>query len=622
MKSFSSASLALLATLAPAAAQSQVLPYLPKDTIVAVAVPDLRASMTEFAQMPLARMWAEPDVQTFFADVKEMLGKKWQEGLAHAKEAHAQGEMPVDPELLLKLRVQGGTFALTRLDLTTGEHGPQPEIGMLLHLDFGDSADAWRNLIERGLTMLEEEAGDDLRKQESKVGDVVLRSFAPPAEAGTRMAINVAFTGNGVVVGTLEHDVRETLAAMQAQTPMLGAAENYHAVAQRLPTAGAEVEMYVQPGPIVDFGLAGLRIAADMGALGGVDVAGVERALAAMGARELGVAGMTSSYVDGKCVTRAFSTFGATRGETATVKTLDTSFLRWVPKDAVGFGAGMIDAMTVHDTLLRGLRAYDEKFAERMLEQLGQMEQQLGFSVRDDFFGAFGDHYITWSMPMGTISSPPETAFLVKVTDEQKLVKVMKNLAKLTNGMVEIEEGDKRGVKAYTVRVNVDPTQGMGGMNVFDMIQPTFSFKDGYMVAGFSASDVKRVFGRMDRKDDDGKNDIRGNKEFAAVAATIPAGVTSLSFTDWKSNFESLYQVATGLLAFVPLGDEVPINMSLLPDSGTLTKHLFAAVSYTKTDANGTESVAVSPFGPEVAMLLGAAVAAGVTMFAGMRGGF
>jgi hypothetical protein len=140
------------------------------------------------------------------------------------------------------------------------------------------------------------------------------------------------------------------------------------------------------------------------------------------------------------------------------------------------------------------------------------------------------------------------------------------------------------------------------------------------MVAGFSASDVKRVFQRMDREDDP-KGDIRSNKEFAAVAASIPAGVDSLSFTDWKSTFESYYQIATGLLAFVPMGDQVPIDMSLLPDSGTLSKHLFASTSYTKTTPAGTESVSVSPFGPEIGLLVGAAILAGVTVF-GVRRGF
>ena len=301
------------------------------------------------------------------------------------------------------------------------------------------------------------------------------------------------------------------------------------------------------------------------------------------------------------------------------VKTIDTSFLKWVPKDAVGFGAGTLDVMSVYDALVKGLEAYDPEFAKRAMAHLAAMEKQLQFNVRDDFFGSIGDHYISWSMPMGTISSPPELAILVKVKDEAKLVNVLKNLAKLSNGMVEIEEGEKRGVMAYQIKVNFDPTQGMGGVNPFDMFQPTFAFKQGYLVAGFSASDVKRVFQRIDRKEDDPKGDIRGNKEFAAVAASIPAGVTSLAFTDWKSNFDSLYQVACGLLAFVPVGDQVPIDMSLLPDSANLTKHLFGSLSYSKADAAGSESVVVSPFGPEVALLVAALAAGGAAVAFSMR---
>ena len=131
---------------------------------------------------------------------------------------------------------------------------------------------------------------------------------------------------------------------------------------------------------------------------------------------------------------------------------------------------------------------------------LADMESQLGSSIRDDLLGSFGDHYITWSMPMGTISAAPEMAVLMKVNNEEKLVGALKNMAMLSGGMIEIEEATKRGLKSYQVLVNADPMDGMG-MNPFDMFQPTFAFKDGYMVMGFSASDVKRVFKRMSVRD-------------------------------------------------------------------------------------------------------------------------
>lgn len=621
MKSFPHASAALLLLLAPVAAQGSILPYLPKDTMLAMAAPDLSASMADFTKMPLAKMWAEQEVQAFFADVLELARKKIDEGMKQAKEMHSQGALPVDPEQLMKLRMKGFGFAVTKLQLAMGNHGPQPTVGFVLHMDFGDSAPTWNALIKMGLGMMEQQAGDEMVKQESKVGDIAMVSYSPPAEAGIDMGLHIAMLPQGILIGTLASDVRETVAAMNAKTPMLGAASHYQTTAAHLDAKGAEFEMFVRPDPMVDFAMGAMRMGAEMGAMQGVDMDGVERAVAAMGLRNLGAMGMTSSYVDGKAVSRSFSAQGG-KPATAAVKTIDTAFLKWVPKDAVGFSAGTLDVMPVYDTVVKGLEAYDPELAKQMLAHVAEMEKQLGFNFRNDFFGSIGDHYISWSMPMGTISSPPEVAVLVKVTDEAKLVNVLKNLAKLTDGKVEIEEGEKRGVMAYQIRVNIDPTQGMGGMNPFDMFQPTFAFKQGYMVLGFSASDVKRVFQRMDRKDDEPKGDIRGNKEFAAIAASIPTGLTSLSFTDWKSNFESLYQVATGLLAFVPMGDEVPIDMSLLPDSATLTKHLFGSVSYSKTDAAGTESVVVSPFGPEVGLMLAGAIGAGGALFAGMRGGF
>jgi hypothetical protein len=66
-----------------------------------------------------------------------------------------------------------------------------------------------------------------------------------------------------------------------------------------------------------------------------------------------------------------------------------------------------------------------------------------------------------------------------------------------------------------------------------------------------------------------------------------------------------------GMLAFVPIPDEVPIDLSLLPDVGTLTKHLCGAISYTVDDGNGWNTVNIGPFGPETAIAVGAGIGIG-----------
>ena len=86
------------------------------------------------------------------------------------------------------------------------------------------------------------------------------------------------------------------------------------------------------------------------------------------------------------------------------------------------------------------------------------------------------------------------------------------------------------------------------------------------------------------------------------AVADDPEGINPL-FMDWKANW-SYYQMLTGVLVFVPMPEDVPLDMSMIqtpvPDA------LFASMSYSKVDANGGVSVSVSPFGPETyAMLVG-----------------
>lgn len=611
MNSISRLSLAIAGLGLTVTAQTSILPYLPKDTIVAMSAPDLGASLERFQKMPVAKMWAEEEVQNFVADLQSMARSHIDAMLKQGREMHAQGQLPVDPDELLKLRMRGVTMALTHLELTMGEFGPEPRIGFVVHLDFGATAPLWSEMVQVGLGMLEGQAGEQLTKTESKVGEWPMTTFTPNQVKNSPMGLTIVMVPEGLLIGTLANEVRDIAENLQKKTPVLATTETFQAAAKQLPTASAEMTTFVRFDPMVDFALSLLRMGKEMNNdLSAIDMDGVDRAVTAMGMRRLPTAIAATSYVDGKCVSRTFVAQPGATDKTAAVRTVDTSFLKWVPKDAVGFSAGTLSVMSLYDTLLKGLQAYDPDMASEALAQLAEMEKQVGFRVRDDLFGSIGDHYITWSMPMGTISSAPEMALLLKIQDEQKFLSVLKALAQMSQGMVELEENEKRGVNVYQLRVNFDPTQGRGGMNPFDMFTPTFSFKGGYLVGGFSASDIKRVFQRMDREDDP-KGDIRGNKEFAAIADRLPAGVDSVSYTDWKANFESIYQIATGLLAFVPIGEEVPIDMSLIPDSASLTKHLFGSISYSRAVPGGQESESISPFGPEVWMLSAAAGAAG-----------
>lgn len=612
--------LGALAAAAPAQHPS-MLPYLPSTTVMAMGVPDLDASIADFASMPLAKMWAEQEVQNFFQDAREMVAAQIKQQLEQAKEMHKQGQLPVDPEMLTQLRVKGMSFAITQLGLEKGEFGPMPKIGLMLHLEFGESAKQWAGLLEMGLGMLAQTNKAD--RTEVAVGDVKIACFAPKnGPKGLAMGLNVAMVKDGLIVGTLVDDVRSTIENMQSRTPVLAATDHYKASAKHVATPGSEMEMYVRFEPLIDMGLAAVEMGVEMEPdMAAVDVDGIRRAIDALGLRSLQSMAAASTYENGKCVWKSFMAMPAAGRKGLMAgggKVVDMKFLRWVPKDAVSFSASTLEPMSLYDGVVGALRAYDPKFAEMALGQLAQMEQKIGFSLRDDLFGSIGDSLITWSMAAASMTAPPEMAFLVKVNDQEKFLKVVRALCAISEGQVSLDEVEKRGVKSYQFKFEVD-MQGMP-MNPLESINPNFTFHDGYLVAGFSASDIRRTTERMKRTEDDPKTDIRGNKEFAAYASSLPEGVESVSFTDWKSNFESMYQILTGVLAFLPSNEEIPLDMQMLPDSSTLTKHLYGSISYTKSDADGVTAVTTSPFGPEMMLALGAAVGVGFAFAATVRG--
>ena len=626
MKLFSLRSLsALIAVTAPLAAQG-MLPYLPKQTIAAISAPKLSDAIVEMQQMPLFKMWAEEEVQAFLGDLVEMVSEQDEEMLGDLREMHAAGMLPFDPDKLTELNLEGVTIAITSMSLTEGDFGPMPRIGTMIHLDFGDTAELVYPILQAGLDMLQQEA--PVEQSESMIGDIRLQTLTPYDAFAPDMSINVANVPNGVVIGTITDEVKAVLNNWVNKTPMLTQTPGFSAATKG--SADAAVRMYMAPDFGIDFFTNALKVMMDQGASlpleGGeidldadmLDFDGVKRAMQAMGMSNVGTLGIAMEYDNGKSVSRARHAYADAGEQTAAAsKVVDTNFLRWVPKDAVSFSAGSLDVAWLYDTLVKGMQAYDADMAQMMLSQLAMVEEQMGFSIRKDLFGAMGDHYVTWSMPMGTISAAPEMAFLMKVNDEQKLLGSLQSIAAMSDGALEIEEATKRGLKSYQILLNADPMDGMG-MNPFDMFQPTFAFKDGYMVMGFSASDVKRVFKRMDR-DDNPKGDIRSNKEFMAIADQIPSGVNGLSFVDWKANFESYYQMLTGVLAFVPMSDEIPVDMSMIPDSETLTQHLFASLTYRKVGPDGAETVSISPFGMETVAIVGLAAGVAGVFFAEYR---
>lgn len=612
-----------LLLLAPASAQKSTLKRaLPTTTIAYVAFPDLDASIAEFRKTPLGRMWAEKEVQDFFADGIKAIEAHWQKGLKQAQKAHESGMLPFKPADLQKLRVHGLTLAMTSLEISDDEDRgpPKGSIGVMAHLDFGESAPIWRQIIDYGIAMLEQQgnaAGVTITREKVAGGEMVVMTD----NANTDMEICVAFVGSGVVAGTLKREVVLALEALAGDQDVLTGSRAYKSTFRELDTTGAELEVFVQPRPVVDFGMKMLKILSEHPRFpDAIDVDGIGRVVEALGLRSIEAIGATSTYAGDRSISKSYTLAPAPTRKglfAGASKILSLDFLKMVPKDAVSLSAHTFDLGSVYDVLVTAVKAYDPQLGEQVLGMLAGVEKDLGVSLKEDLIASLGHEFITWSLPMAAFGQPPPFFALMSVKDEQRLLKTLTTLCKLSDGRVELVPTERQGLKLHHLKIDID--SGGAPIDLSSLISPYIGFKNGYMAVAMSTSDIKRLFERLDRGDDP-QGDIRANKEFAPYLEQFPKGdLYSLSFTDWKAEFEGIYQVVTSLAVFIPVGEDIPIDLSLLPEVGTLTKHLCGAISWSTGDGNGWKTHTASPWGPELAAMLVAGIGIGAGFVAESR---
>ena len=620
--------LACSSLVTPALAQKPFKHALPAKTLVFVSAPDINSSIEEFMGTALAKMWREEEMQDFVGDALKMAKEQIANGMAQLAEMHEAGHVPITPAEVKSLRVHGLTAALTSFAIGASDSGkPQPKVGLLIHLDLGPSAATWRKVVDFGLAALVGKAGEKVERSSVKLdGDVELITIAPTT-ANTEMSLNVAFIGNGLIIGSLPAEVKNAVAAVLGQKTILPKDADYVATTTRLGTGGAEIEGYVAVSKFMDVMMDGLKMAEENAPNWPeeLNAAGIGRALTALGMRSVTATGFTTKYEGKKSVTRAFalSPVAQRRGFAAAGgKSVDVSFLKWVPKDVASVSSSTLDLGGIYDGLIGALKAYDPQnpdLAKMLLGKLAELEEQFDISLKDDLFGVFGDQIVSWSMGVSSLMSPPEASMLIKVKDQERLLATLKKLAAMTGGMVDFPDSERRGVKTWRLEIDADslPPEVAPVMQVMQMMQPCFAFKKGYMVLALSTGDVRRTIKRMDREDDP-KTDIRSNREFAVYFADLQQkNVNSFAWTDWKVSFESLYSALTSALALLVSDDQIPFNMTLLPEAETLSQHLFSSMTTSRTTDEGHFSTSTSPIGPEVVVGVGlVAVGAGVAFAA------
>lgn len=583
---------------------------LPEDTIAYIGAPDVPSAIEAFKTSALFKMWREEEVQEFFESLLEEAQKQYTEGLAQAKQLHKAGMIPVDPEELLKIQVHGIHFALTELALDM-EKGSK--LNICLCIDFGQSSDKAQAILGALLDMAKAQSGGEMPEiVKSKLEGAVMNTLTPPMlppQFPKGFGMHWAFVGGKLVLGTSQDAMKNIIQGLAkgGMEKNLTTARAYTAVAAKTRPQPYGFEAYFRPEKIWTTVWSALAMAKAMnpGDMDEVDVDGIKRAVDALGLLNIKSVGLASAYENGKGVDRSFaSTDGEPKGLMKMMSggDIDQSQLAYVPKDASSFSIARIEPVVFYDTMMAAVDAYDPNIGSMVKTQLNGMQEQLKINLRDDLFANLGPEMMTYAMPVSG-NALPEMGFLFKVQDPANALKVLQTASAMSQGAFSISEIDTEGGKLYGI--DMDLPDEMAQLQ--SMIDPTFTFHKGYLVVGFNRSDVRAAIKMLNGT---GGPSIKENKAFAPYLDKIPEKVSSLGWQDTAATFEGLYGVVASTAGFIPLPEEVPLDLGLLPSTEVLTQHLFGSLTYSKKLPDGIMTKAVGPMGPELYLALGIGMAA------------
>jgi len=604
------------------AQQATVDQLLPADTLMVVSVDDHTTYSNALADMPLGKIMAEPDVQTFLEKPKSMLGEaiaKFQ-GEIQKQEGFENFELSLDE--LMNGSYGRVFFALTHVGMPDPQAGQMfPDIGVVFGIEGMQGAPNWQGLIKDVLGRAAGSSGMEMGFQPVTAdGYAYEQLMGTPGEGPP---VLMATAGNLQLFSLSHNSLRGVLdrASGKGGEGALASSANYRDAAQHLKIddAGA-VRMYLNTSLGLRTLAEGIKLAMTMeGETESLPL--VDKLLEKSGLLGLGSVAAASHSVNGVAISRSYA---GIKGEPTGLLALgpkqpiDLSVLDIVPKNATSVGIAQFDIAGLYDFCMEMVKTVDEDAHREVTGMIKGFGMQIGgpdspLDLRNDILGNIGPQ-MAFMSPQSSNPMMPSFLALVEVKDGAKVVNGLKSLLEFGAQMSGGEFSTK--VSTYKehelVQISVGAEMGMP-------INPSFAIIGDYLTVSLNVGDLKRHIRRALKPGDN----IRSNEDFQRFFSKIPqdANLAGMSYTDIKKSVEDGYSSVVMALPMVTMAAdfELPFEMALLPTQEVITQHLFGSLSYTTYDENGAFTEGYSPIGGEAIGLLVGTAAMGGALFAGTR---
>ena len=508
------AALCLLVPAARAEKLEQWLKLLPKNTLGFLAIKSAPELMADWKKSGYGKMMADEEFKKWTAPMHENGEAIWDKEL---KESTGEGL-----EANLK-RVQGSALMAFAADSPKDFEKMDNNNPIVILLEVGDQQAKVEELLAKEI---DEDIAEDstLKKITKDVGGVPVNVLAVSEEADAAWKQAYAFVDGVLVMGDKPALFDYFIPALKTGTAETADVIPSHLARHAQLTDGtADISIYANGETLMKWLEEGLIETMKSGkSQMPVDPKMIFEALGTKEFQSIGVGidlSDTQSRVDVTLLHPAKPTgfLSLFRGSSTEV-----SLPAFIPADAL---AGQVSRQSLGD-IYDGLLGMVNKLgpiAMMATMQIGQIEQQMGFKIKEDLFGSLGDEMV--QATDGTATAQSQVVG-IKVKDRAKLAGALDGLKRfIGQGFgAAFEEGDYLGYKISTYKASQATAAGAASTEI------GYCLTDDYLLFSTGKQELlKKVLGRM--KEPSGPS-IWESARTQDLIAMLPKGYNGVGVSD------------------------------------------------------------------------------------------
>lgn len=248
----------------------------------------------------------------------------------------------------------------------------------------------------------------------------------------------------------------------------------------------------------------------------------------------------------------------------------------------------LLDLVFDPELLLSELVAgMEKKLPDRVDEfrhRLTRASEMLGLDLEKEILAPLGDEisfFVTGAK--GGMSLIPDFIMTLSIEDEPGFAVLQDKLLTMMQGQLEVNESQYKGRALRHVRLPMPQVP----------LSPTFTVEDGRLLVASTTIAMKRYLKWLDTE----SSGLGGSASFGMVMADLPESASMLCYIDLNRISGMAYDMGAPMLPSLLSQSDLPLDAGLLPMTETIVDHMANAAAYMVIDGEGIFLTWRCPFG-------------------------